>query len=245
MNHSSTRRRTLRAAGLAALAVAAASALAPATAGETSTEGTNQLVALHDEDGSQAPDKSHGNGSAQVASSDGRYVVFSTTSPLVAADTNGLTDVYLRDTVEKRTTLVSATVTGVVGNGDSFEPTISALGEAVAFTTTATNLFADENGEVLDVVLKVTSTGMVEPVSTRKDGSQTARNSFFPVISGDGLHVAFQTFGRFAKTDTDRREDVYVKSGQSGATKQVSLSARERTSRAPCSSATSPAGGAG
>ena len=79
---------------------------------------------------------------------------------------------------------------------------------------------------MLDVVLKVTSTGMVEPVSTRKDGSQTGRNSFFPVISGDGLHVAFQTFGRFAKTDTDRREDVYVKSGQSGATKQVSLNAK-------------------
>ncbi|MGZ5418118.1 MAG: hypothetical protein ACXWDI_13135 [Nocardioides sp.] len=225
MNHS-TRGFTLRAAGLASLTVATASVLTPATAGETPAEGTSQLVALHDADGSQAPDKSHLNGSAQVASNDGRYVVFSTTSALVDEDTNGLSDVYLRDTVEKRTTLVSASVTGVVGNGDSFEPTISALGEAVAFTTTATNLFADDNGEVLDVVLKVTSTGMVEPVSTRKDGSQAGRNSFFPVISGDGLHVAFQTFGRFAKTDTDRREDVYVKSGQSGATKQVSLNAR-------------------
>ena len=90
-------------AGLAGLAVAAA---APALA-DTSTEGTNRLVALHAVDGTQAAAKSYINGSAQVSSRDGRFVAFSTASPLVPEDTNGLTDVYLRDAVEGTTTLVS------------------------------------------------------------------------------------------------------------------------------------------
>jgi hypothetical protein len=198
---------------------------APATAAEATGEGTISLIALHDTDGTQATGKSHLNGSAQVATEDGRYVVFSTTSALAPDDTNGVSDVYLRDTVEGRTSLVSVSYAGKVGNGDSFEPTISAYGDVVAFTTAATNLTGskDTNGAVLDVVEKQIQGGIVARVSARNDGTQAMRNSFSPVFSGDGIHVAFQTFGRFAKTDTDRREDVYVRSTQSGRIRHVSL----------------------
>ena len=224
-----------------ATTLALAGGMGPAIADaavEASAEGTNQRVALHATTGEQAPSKSYANGSAQVASEDGRYVVFSTDSPLVDEDTNGLSDVYLRDTVEGRTVLVSQSYDGKVGNGDSFEPTISAMGETVAFTTSATNLVTgarDRNGDVLDVVAVQLQDGIgdiVGRISARSDGTQAQRNSFFPVVSGDGLVVAFQTFGRLGPKDADRREDVYVRSLKSGRTTQASLNARDRDIRA-------------
>jgi hypothetical protein len=229
--HASTPTTRLAALAAGLAAVIGATALTPATAGETSTEGTNQLVALHDVDGSQSAARPTINGSAQVASHDGRYVAFATESPLVAEDANGLSDVYVRDTVARRTTLVSVTSAGVVGDGDSFEPTISSSGNVVAFTTTATNLVPDSNGEVLDVVVKDLDEGTLDLVSARTDGSQAGRNSFFPVLSGDGSAVAFQTFGRFVAKDDDRREDVYVHY-ESGRTKLVSQDRRAENIRA-------------
>ena len=187
----------------------------------------NQLVAIH-EDGSQATAKSSINGSAQVTSAAGRRVVFSTEAPLVDEDTNGRYDVYLRDTVAGSTTLVSA-LGAKLGNGDSFEPTISADGSRIAFTTTATNLFfRDRNGATLDVVVKDVDSGEIRVVSRGSDGRQLARNSFFPVISGDGRHVAFQTFNAFGGRDHDSHEDVYLHRLRNGMTRQVSLSERGR-----------------
>ena len=209
MNITSQARLVTVGAGLAAALLSAAVA-GPATAGETSTEGTNRLVALSDVDGSQSAERPTINGSAQVASHDGRYVAFATPSPLVPEDDNGLSDVYVRDTVAGRTTLVSVSPAGAVGNGDSFEPTVSSSGAVVAFTTTATNLVPDANGDVLDVVVTDLDEDTMSLVSVRSDGSQAGRNSFFPVISGDGTAVAFQSFGRFARKDDDRREDAYV-----------------------------------
>jgi len=236
-----TPRRPLRGLAAATTTLALAATVSPALASATaftSGDGTNQQVALHASTGEQAPSKSYANGSAQVASEDGRYVVFSTDSALVPKDTNGLSDVYLRDTLEGRTVLISQSYAGKVGNGDSFEPTISAMGETVAFTTSATNLVTgarDRNGEVLDVVAVQLQDGVgdvVGRISARSDGTQARRNSFFPVVSGDGLVVAFQTFGRLGPKDADRREDVYVRSLKSGRTTQVSLNARDRDIRA-------------
>jgi Tol biopolymer transport system component len=221
------------AAGTTALALAAT--MSPALAAALAEPvGTNVRVALHATTGEQAPTKSYANGSAPVATAGGRYVVFSTDSPLVTEDTNGLSDVYLRDTLENRTVLISQSYAGRIGNGDSFEPTISANGMTIAFTTSATNLVTgakDDNGRVLDVVAVQVQDGVggiAGIVSTRNDGTQASRNSFFPVVSGDGLVVAFQTFGRLGPKDADRREDVYVHSTKSGRTTQASLNARDR-----------------
>jgi Tol biopolymer transport system component len=226
MNRNTLRSGRLTAvAGLSALAVVAsiqgaATAAPNATAGAA---GTIEMVALHNADDAQASAKSSTNGSATVASADGRYVVFSTEAPLVRRDTNRLDDVYLRDTQEGRTVLVSTDRAGALGNDYSVEPSISSDGRFAAFTTWATNLFDDHNGHVLDVVVKDMRTGRLRLVSARADGTQTRRNSFFPVISGNGRHVAFQTFGSFRKTDADRREDVYVKNRRTGAVHQATL----------------------
>src|SRR5207237_1679873 len=55
-----------------------------------------------------------------------------------AVDTNGTTDVYLKDRQTGTITLVSQS-NGVVGNAPSFNPSVSDDG-TVAFTSNATNL---------------------------------------------------------------------------------------------------------
>jgi Tol biopolymer transport system component len=163
------------------------------------------------------------NGTAQVSSADGRFVVFSTAAPLVPQDTNDLDDVYLRDTTDRITILVSGRGS-TPGNDYSVEPTISKNGQYVAFTTYATNLMHDTNGSVLDVVVKDLYSGRIRLVSVDSDGHQSPKqNSFSPVISGNGRRVSFQTFARFGKKDADKREDVYVRDVAHHWTRQASI----------------------
>jgi hypothetical protein len=82
-------------------------------------------------------------------SSDGRYVLFdSGARNLVRHDTNGVRDVFLRDTVEARTIRVSVGPGGRQANGPSWGGSVSPSGSYVTFRSTATNLtrHADRNG---------------------------------------------------------------------------------------------------
>lgn len=226
--HPSTPRRTRKQlvaglGGIAALAVAASLVVGtPAAAQQLVAASHNEQVALVNETGAQPEHKSHLNGTAQVTSHDGQFVVFSTDAALVPWDTNGTDDVYLRDAGDDITVLVSSR-NGRVGNDSSFEPTISADGRLVAFTTWATNLSKDTNGSTLDVLVKDMQTGKVRLVSVTSTEKQRDRNSFFPVISDDGSAVSFQTFGRLGRKDRDRHEDVYVRDLRKGVTRQGSL----------------------
>ena len=232
MKHTTARsRRTALAAGLAGLSLLAAPALAHAEAAGSPGLGTIELVALRDSDGGQAAEKSHLNGSAQVASEDGRYVVFSTTAALVPQDTDGFSDVYLRDTLEGRTRLVSASVLrqgrqrGQLRADDLGDRRRGGLHDR-----------RDQPGDQRRGRQRSRPRRGVQAAARWRRGTRVrpqrrhpaGRNSFFPVFSGDGLVVAFQTFGRFASTDADRREDVYVHSTETGRTRQASLVGRGR-----------------
>jgi Tol biopolymer transport system component len=228
----STRLRTPAVAASLTLAATATFLGAAGTPAYAAGSHNEQVVLVNGTDG-QADAKSMTNGTAQVSSADGRFVVFSTAAPLVPADTNDVDDVYLRDTSDDITILVSATGT-TIGNDYSVEPTISNDGRYVAFTTWATNLFADANGSVLDVLVKDLYTGRMRLVSLDSHGDQSRRrNSFFPVISGNGHRVAFQSFAAFGRKDADKREDVYVRDVAHHWTKQVSLTPADRDVKPP------------
>jgi Tol biopolymer transport system component len=215
-------RRSSRAVLVSGLAVVVAGLALPAAEATSVAAARNEQVALVDQTAEQLPAKSHINGTAAVASADGRYVVFSTDAALVASDSNGLDDVYLRDTTDAVTVLVSQRK-GVPGNDYSVEPTISSDGRFVAFTTWSTNLFEDTNGHTLDVLVKDMRRGRLQRVSVTSKEEQSTRNSFFPVVSGNGRFVSFQTFGRYGAKDADRKEDVYVRDLRRGTTRQASL----------------------
>src|SRR5262245_10752759 len=110
-----------------------------------------------------------GNGASDGASvsADGRFVAFSSAaSNLVAGDTNGVDDVFLRDTCRgvpagctPSTIRVSLASDGSQGNYVSWTPAVSADGRFVAFASGATNLVADDTNGAWDVFLRDTCLG--------------------------------------------------------------------------------------
>src|SRR5262249_17304220 len=73
-------------------------------------------------------------------SGDGRYVTFvSYADDLVAGDTNGVADVFVRDNATGIVERVSVSSLGVQADGPSVDPLISADGRHVPYTSHATN----------------------------------------------------------------------------------------------------------
>jgi len=136
----------------------------------------------------------------------GQHIAFASISNnLVKSDTNGASDVFVRNscvTVASCTpsnVLISVDPNGGPANGPSWEPTIDSAGGNVAFTSLASNLVtsAPLNGTTRQVFWRpVTSTATsgvgTQLVSMSADGL-TAGNgdSYNPVISSDSRYVAF------------------------------------------------------
>jgi Tol biopolymer transport system component len=98
-----------------------------------------------------------GNNSSNTAtiSADGRYVAFrSLATNLVAGDTNGSDDVFVRDRSAGRTRRVSVGFDGAQANGDSLSAKIAGSGRFVAFSSLATNLIGDDFNALQDVFLR-------------------------------------------------------------------------------------------
>lgn len=88
-------------------------------------------------------------------SADGLYVAFtSRATNLVAIDTNGKPDVFVRERVADVTRRVSVSSGGAQGNGASDEPAISAHGRNVSFTSKASNLIAADTNNTDDVFVR-------------------------------------------------------------------------------------------
>ena len=134
--------------------------------------------------------------SAPVVSADGNLVAFeSDSSNLVAGDTNGVTDIFVRDRGAGHTERVSVATDGTQGNKGSFRPGISADGRFVVFESAASNLLpggADGNG-VKDIFLRDRQTGETKRVSE----SGAASPSQNPSISPNGKFIAFDSNGNF------------------------------------------------
>jgi len=122
---------------------------------------------------------------------DGRFLVFqSDGSNLVAGDTNHASDVFLRDRMTGAIVLVSISSSGVLGNGASAMPSLSADGRFVAFQSSASNLVAGDNNGCDDIFLRDLQAGTTKRVS-QLTSSGAQHDSSWPVVSADGRHVVF------------------------------------------------------
>lgn len=167
-----------------------------------------------------------GNGSSTVAaiSADGRYVTFhSDASNLVSGDTNGVRDVFVKDTVTGVTTRVSTDSSGGESNGSSTVTAISADGRYVAYDSNASNLVAGDTNAFQDSFIKDTVTGITTRISTDSSGGQGNSQSSGPAISADGRYVAFRSHStNLVAGDTNSWLDVFVKDTVTGVTTRVS-----------------------
>jgi WD40-like Beta Propeller Repeat len=171
-----------------------------------------------------------GPGSVAV-SGDGRFVAFtSDATNLVSGDTNGQTDVFVRDTLNGATERVSVSTSGAQGNQasgalDGSTPAISRDGRWVAFISDATNLVSGDTNDRTDVFVRDRSSGVTQIVSLGAVGAQGDHNSRAPAISDDGRYVAFRSDSTtFVPGDTNGLVDVFVRDRQSGTTGRVSVS---------------------
>jgi len=137
-----------------------------------------------------------GNSGGAVLSRDGRWVGFSSEAPdLVPDDTNGFSDVFLSDGSVGTLKLVSRSAEGAASAaGASSFASMSADGEWLAYTSTATNLvegIVDGNNAV-DVFLYGADSGATRIRSRQLTVAQTgAQLAADPVVSPDGRWVAF------------------------------------------------------
>ncbi len=96
-----------------------------------------------------------GSGDPAISSA-GRYVSFrSDASNLVAGDTAGAVDVFVRDRKLGTTRRVSVSSTGAQGNSFSFEPAISSRGRYVSFSSDASNLVAGDTNGAFEVFVRI------------------------------------------------------------------------------------------
>ena len=126
----------------------------------------------------------------------GHFVAFlSVASNLVANDTNGLPDVFVRDTIGGTTILASPGARGASSNTAVGSARVTPDGQFVCYYSTATNLptagSANTNGEIyLFNVAQGTTTWVSSNASNFV--YLGAVPSTHPVISADGRYVAFK-----------------------------------------------------
>ena len=152
------------------------------------------------------------NSSSPSISADGRFVAFvSDASDLVPDDTNGLTDVFVRDNLCTFTQRASISTTMEEANGPSSKPTVSGDGRFVSFFTFATNLVEQPLGFNENVVLRDTWMFETSLISRNTPGIASNFISQAPAMSGDGRFVAYESFAtNLVSDDTNNNMDVYM-----------------------------------
>jgi Tol biopolymer transport system component len=162
-----------------------------------------------------------------VVSYGGRYVVFeSGAKNLVPGPSSAYHDIFLRDRKAHRTERVSVALNGAQTNGDSLDPSISANGRYVAFTSTASNLAPDNDPGRFggDIFVRDRDTGQTELVSVSSSGEQANQSSQAGSISSDGRYVVFSSYATNLAPGIDNGwANVFVHDRQTGQTEWISV----------------------
>jgi len=162
-------------------------------------------------------------------SEDGRYVCFqSDATSLVAGDTNGARDVFVRDRQNGQTLRVSTEASGnqTLAGTYSSNGKVAGIGPWVLFSSTASNLVAGDTNGMEDLFAKNLDTGAIERISVAADGSQGNGDSNRFSVSSDGLAIAFEFYGNnLVPGDTNGQPDILLKDRSTGALTRVSISA--------------------
>jgi Tol biopolymer transport system component len=159
-------------------------------------------------------------------SADGRFVAFSSLAGnLVPGDTNGVSDVFVHDSLTGSTTLMSMSSGGAQGDLDSVHPAISADGRYVAFESKATTLVPGDTNGAIDIFVHDRVTGITTRASVGSSGSEGDGDSTLPSISADGRYVAFMSYAtNLVPGDTNGTADIFLHDCQTGTTTRVSVS---------------------
>ncbi len=135
-------------------------------------------------------------GSPSFFTADGSAVVFpSYASDLVATDTNGHWDVFIRDLATGTTRLVSTNADGAdSAGGDSFPVGVSPDGERVYFSSGASDFGPTDTNGGADLYAHDLATGANDLITTNAAGTDSPESgSHYFTLSQDGTKAAFVT----------------------------------------------------
>jgi Tol biopolymer transport system component len=166
--------------------------------------------------------QANGNSAHADISFDGRYVTFaSDAANLVTGDTNGGTDVFVRDRQAGTTDRVSVDSAGHQSNESSalasfYSTSISADGRYVAFTSDASNLVASvHSGGFREVYVHDRLNGQTLLGSVGTDTLQAGSYSVGGSLSADGRYLAFDSnSSNLVQGDRNGTFDVFVRDRQ-------------------------------
>jgi Tol biopolymer transport system component len=171
-----------------------------------------------------------GNGDSipTAISTNGQFVCFeSSASDLVAGDTNGVADVFVRDVLNNTTTLVSAATNGGVGNGVCRGSVMTPDGHFVAFVSAANSLVANDTNNIPDVFVRDLQGAVTTLVSAgaQSTNSVPLSTSESPEITPDGHYVAFYSSATNLVSDVTHGGEVYLRDLVAGTTVWASSNA--------------------
>jgi Tol biopolymer transport system component len=179
----------------------------------------------------------NGSSSGPSISGNGQTVAFvSTASNLVGGVAKGIENIYV-ETVGGPPVLVSVGVGGSATDGNSYQPTISANGRFVVFTSTADDLVAGDDNDKPDVFERDLARGITRRVSVASHGGQADGPSSNASVSGDGRYVTFaSTSSNLVGHQATAAEEVYVHDTASNLTNVISVSSSGRRQNAAVAS---------
>ena len=154
-----------------------------------------------------------GNGGsyAPSVSANGNLVAFvSDADNLVAADGNGVSDVFVRS--QNQTVRVSVHTDGTETNSRALNPAISGDGRFVAFDSFATNLVTPNSNGIRHIfVHDRDDPNQTTQVSLAADGTQGNGDSHSAAISFNGRFIAFfSDADNLVENDTNELADIFV-----------------------------------
>jgi len=143
-----------------------------------------------------------------------KYVAFdSAATNLVAGDTNGVRDVFVRIVELGVTERVSVITGGAEASGDSFSPAISEDGRYVAFLSTAEDLVADDTNGATDVFVHDRITRTTVRVNLDASGTETAGDAVAPSTPAigplNGLTLFESAAADVVTGDTNGQNDIF------------------------------------
>lgn len=181
---------------------------------KTST-GITKRISVRANRGSYDPSISH----------DGRFVAFeSEATTLARGDLNDAADIFMRDRKKRVTRLLSVGGAKRRANEGSYEPSISADGRSVAFSSYASNLTRNDTNAEADIFLRSMRTRRTRRVSVASNGTQANEGSYSPALAGDARSVAFDSLAsNLVRRDRNASFDVFLHNLRTKKTRRVSV----------------------
>lgn len=145
-------------------------------------------------------------------SSNGNRVTFqSRADNLVASDSNGVEDIFVKDLTSDGLNRVSVSTSGGQANRGSEGASLAGGGRHVVFTSFASNLVDGDGNRSQDVFLRDLETGSTECVSRSPAGAFGDGDSEGGGVSADGRFVVFTSYARgLGPQDRNTYADVYL-----------------------------------